>query len=65
MVRINCQHFINQGRHQEYIVQHFLHFVMTLGQDHVVSLVQQLTTCIVFSMNSISSDIYKNYKETQ
>ena len=62
MVRINCQHFINQGRH--HYIMTFLHFVMTLGQDHVVSLVQQLTTCIAFSMNSISSDIYKNYKET-
>ena len=35
---------------------------MTLGQDHVVSQVQQFITYIVVSRNSISSDIYKNYK---
>ena len=35
---------------------------MTFGQDHVVSQVQQFITYIIVSRNSISSDIYKNYK---
>ena len=45
-----------------YMLLYLWHLVMTLGQDHVVSQVQQFITYIVVSRNSISSDIYKNYK---